>query len=724
VRDELISRPLLVALIGLALGCSITFGDWPFCGVLVLLALMRDLRSTLWFLAAFLVGWFLRPPLPSGFFEPVEFGVTVEVCSVPERVGEKYFAMGCVGANRYQLRFDRAGVVRGDTAAVKGVLRPLSESAGYGRGAKGQIVVEEWRAISDGAWWWQIGFMGAESFRATINRSFSPQSATLVRGVCMNQTDGLENDDWQRYRELGIVHLLSASGFHAAVVVGVFLGAFGVIPVDRRIRILLACLATALFAIAAGFEPPIVRALIMTSVLLPAYALMREPDGLSSVGLAGCLSLLFDPAAIVDLGFLLSMACTMALVAVLPSRWREVPRWKLWVYPSLVATAASWPIVGFVFGEVSLLGLLGNIVFVPLVGLIVVLALSGWVISLAVPPVGAVVLGGVDHLVLMTNDCARILSGFPGGVVTLPPYSFWGLGCLIFALVAVWRGGRWRVWILGFCAVGFVADAWSHQLKDQVSFLSVGQGDAVFIVKQGTTLLVDTGTRNRYVDAGLRVVWPELRRRGVRHLDAVILTHYDIDHFGGFESIANRILVHRVFVGGRLKELDFKRYIAESGVNPKLMEVLDRSETLRIGDLEMLVRPGGEVDDNDSSPFLTLEFGNERVVLTGDASVSQESMWSDQEVKTAFILKAGHHGSRTSSSAEWLKKMSPKFFVVSCGRNNVIGHPDPEVLSRVEALGATVLRTDRDGSVTFAWRDDRLVLAREEFFPNVKFFQR
>jgi competence protein ComEC len=258
-------------------------------------------------------------------------------------------------------------------------------------------------------------------------------------------------------------------------------------------------------------------------------------------------------------------------------------------------------------------------------------------------------------------------------------------------------------WILGFgFAVVLGLDLWSHRVVERVDFLQVGQGDSTLIVQAGTSVLIDAGPKNEFLDAGERLIWPALWRRGVRHLDAVVITHFDRDHYGGLESVLKRTPIDRLILVRPFGLSDAeKSYYTSLGFRQDQLEVILDSESLTIGSVELDVTPGLGGDDNLGSPYIAVAVFGEVFGFSGDAPSSLEARWMQDRVPFATILKAGHHGSSDSTSAPWLSYHQPKYVVVSCGRNNIWGHPDASVVARSEAIGARILRTDWDGIVSF-----------------------
>ncbi|MFM9871932.1 MAG: ComEC/Rec2 family competence protein [Fimbriimonadaceae bacterium] len=441
MREQLIHRPLVAILLGLVCGLSWTFGYWPLLAVPGLLLAVREVRFSIFVLVAFGIGFLMRPPEPAGFFEAYDFGGTAQIISVPDHFASGSSAQIEIQGTRYRMAYKEVpGVTRGDMVRVRGVLGPLSEASGYGAGAKGVLRAETVEKVREGPIWWHWGESVASSFRESVVSELSEPSAALVRGVCFNQTDGLMLEDWESFRRFGIVHILSASGFHVVVVAGMLLGLFSLFPIPRMWQLGFVLVVLSLFAIAAGLKPPILRAVLMTAVVLPAYAFRREGDGISAVAFAGAMNLLLNPVVLVDLGFHLSMMTTLGLVMAISRR-----RWESWnwlqrlIYPSLIASAASFPIVGMVFGEVSLIGLIGNTLVTPLVAILVVVSLVAWLSSVLVPPVGHLLWMPIDLLARLIRGIVDIGAGLPGSLVVIPAYSMIGVVCLYGILLVAWR---------------------------------------------------------------------------------------------------------------------------------------------------------------------------------------------------------------------------------------------------------------------------------------------
>lgn len=254
---------------------------------------------------------------------------------------------------------------------------------------------------------------------------------------------------------------------------------------------------------------------------------------------------------------------------------------------------------------------------------------------------------------------------------------------------------------------GWVASGWAARVPDRITFLQVGQGDCALVQTSGWSVLVDAAPKTDTFDAGERLAFPELRRLGVRTLDIVILTHPDIDHYGGIQALSGHLPIGRILVSEA-----FERYptlLARIGrIAPT--SVVRRDCVMTLGSTHFELLASTSENDNDSSLAVGLHASGLSAVLTGDLTREGERSLLPRLGWSAYVLKAGHHGSASSTSTEWLGKMRPRWVIVSCGRWNPYSHPSKATLARIKRSGSQLLRTDRDGSITFEFQPKGWVL--------------
>lgn len=254
--------------------------------------------------------------------------------------------------------------------------------------------------------------------------------------------------------------------------------------------------------------------------------------------------------------------------------------------------------------------------------------------------------------------------------------------------------------------VGIGYERFAPDPPDRLVFLSVGQGDCALIQSAGMNVLIDAGPATEYLDSGEALVVPELRRLRVETIDLVLLSHPDRDHIGGLVGLSKHFRIGMVCSPKRFASSDELRATLR-GVGIRLDQVawLGGRRTFSVGrfTVSILAPPDlGASSDNDGSMFVRIEHGKSKAVLSGDAGMEAEERMAGLAMEwQADVLKAGHHGSRTSTGLAWLAATRPRFAVISCGVGNRHGHPHAQTVANLRHARATILRTDLQGSLEF-----------------------
>jgi len=382
---------------------------------------------------------------------------------------------------------------------------------------------------------------------------------------------------------------------------------------------------------------------------------------------------------------------------------------------SLVASLGTVPIGAASFGKVSVIGLLANIIVVPASGISVVLGLVHLLAGTVSESLAATYASANWFILHWTLEIARVAGNLPFAFVETLTFKAGYTVPYYLALLIVFGsiGGAWgrRLGILLFgllvvsLSVPLLSAPFSQDLL-RVSFIDVGQGDAILAeFPDGKTMLVDAGPRTGEYDAGEQVVVPFLKRRGIRKLDLLIVTHPHDDHAGGVPAIAKSFDVgctvgvatsNDTLPGGTaIREFQGARvYVLAPGAQG--------------GGLRPM--PGRWSRVNNTSIVLRVLFGRVAFLLPGDAEHPVEDALCRRygDFLRSEVLKVGHHGSSTSSGEEFLALVRPRHAVISVGVLNSFDQPSGEVLERLERSGSTVSRTDEDGAVIFETNGDQV----------------
>ncbi|MBS1709075.1 MAG: MBL fold metallo-hydrolase [Armatimonadetes bacterium] len=252
--------------------------------------------------------------------------------------------------------------------------------------------------------------------------------------------------------------------------------------------------------------------------------------------------------------------------------------------------------------------------------------------------------------------------------------------------------------------VGAGMEVSRRHIVPHLSFLAVGQGDCTVLQDGGQVMVVDVGGKTEHMDAGERLVVPELRRLAVDRIDLLVLTHPDADHVGGLSAVASHFRIGAVAVPAHFQgDTTMLGWLRGAGIDPGIVHWVKEKTDLQVGlaSVCLWTAPAAIAGtDNDGSMVTRIRQGRGSVILTGDASSAVEAWLAKQPGWEAQILKAGHHGSRFSASTEWLKHVHPVYTVFSAGRTNTYGHPSLDALERASRQGR-IWRTDRQGTLTF-----------------------
>jgi competence protein ComEC len=496
----------------------------------------------------------------------------------------------------------------------------------------------------------------------------------------------------------------------------------------------------------AGPAPSVGRAVTAAVIFLAARVADHRGPPLNALAVAALFAVAASPATSLDPGFILSFGATLGILLgttlvrgtprdvrarLLKRSLRSVRRAVIAVFAATVcAELALAPIGAALFGRVTFAGLLLNFAAIPLM---TVVQISGAAV-LVVPGFWPVMQGWAvwcAHAAASALvDSARLVEIAPWLSTPVRPPS-WQILVVYYAAVLslLWRPVR-RYAVAGVAASAALMMAGPAALaRDSVRtspyplrvvVLDVGQGDATLVsLPGGHALLVDAGGVAAYAsappddgeapgfDLGERVVVPALRALAVPHLDALVLTHGDPDHILGAPGVLRALTVRSMWEGVPVPShagLRTLRNMADrAGAIWRTVQAGDRDQ---FGEVELRIQhpplPQWERQRirNEDSIVLELRLRTVSIVLAGDIGREGErAILSRLEPGRLTVLKAGHHGSATSSTPELLAALDPAAVIFSAGRDNRFGHPHPAVVTRFEAIGAAIFRTDRDGAV-------------------------
>ncbi len=554
--------------------------------------------------------------------------------------------------------------------------------------------------------------------KTAIDRHFG-SDAGLVRAMLIADTKDLDPQVRDRYADAGIVHMLSISGLHVAIVSGAMLMVLQASRLPVTAARWAGLLLVALYVLVIGAPPPAVRSAVMIGAQTVSFALQRNTSPWAALAWGGAVPLLYQPRTAVDLGWQLSVSGFAALIAgraaaerVLPATldgWRRKIASELVV--SVVASFATAPLVAWHFGRVSLIAPLSNVAAGPVIAvlqptLFLGLAIAWW------PAAASLVAAASVPMVRAFDFIAYAGASLPLATLHAAPSLLTavalGVAC-VAALAACVRHYWARPVLAALAAVATAAFAPAPSSGElEVHMIDVGQGDAVAVrTPRGRWVLVDAGRGDAKRDAGRTTIVPYLRARGGA-LALLVVTHPDADHVGGAATVLKTMrppsMIEPAYTSATetyLRALTTARAFGVGWRRARAGDVIDvDGVTLRVLAPDS-AWTAAQSNPNSACVVVRLEYRGATMLLTGDADLAEERwmLARTPALLRADLLKVAHHGSHTGTSEEFLEAVAPRGALVSVAARNVYGHPAPDVMRRLTQHGATVLRTDQLGSI-------------------------
>lgn len=588
------------------------------------------------------------------------------------------------------------------------------------------------------------------------------KNAGSLSAMVLGDKRGLDEEIKELYQENSISHLLSISGLHISLLGGAVFLFLRRLKVSFRFPLITSSIILIIYGAFTGFSVSTSRAIVMMSVLFISFVIGKSYDLPSGLALAALILIVMNHRVIYQSGFLLSFFAVIGIFYIMPEllyifkvdiyHKRGIIKGLHLLLASIISSIsillATLPIVLNNFYEVSLTGILLNIIVIPLMSLVVITGLLGGFVALVSEILGSFILGITHYILnLYTLFCRlgdrltflRLIIGKPDKWQIVLYYL---ILVIVFYLLALKRrenkleslknnlpegyNTSKRIVVTGLMTfTSFLIIAYKPR-EFSINMLDIGQGDC-FVVNDGNNdiYISDCGSTT-VQNVGKTRLLPFLKSKGWGKVDTIFISHMDKDHVNGVNDLLKcaEITIGRIIISAsyksdklncaeleELKELakmrDIKLFYMKKGD-----EIVGKDISFRC------IYPTGEEDikdQNEASIVMRMDYKGLSMLFTGDIAGSTEEKiieGSDEDILDCDILKVCHHGSKNSSTDDFLKKVSPKLYLISCGLMNRYGHPHRDALSRMTEEGGRILRTDHMGGTQIKLADGKFIITK------------
>ncbi|WP_019138397.1 DNA internalization-related competence protein ComEC/Rec2 [Peptoniphilus timonensis] len=575
--------------------------------------------------------------------------------------------------------------------------------------------IKNYKVLSEASGIYKFTNIFKDRAKYFFNKNLNDRNAGLLESLVLGDKSLVDSAERDRFNSLGISHLLAVSGLHIGVIAFLIEFFFKNTIKNKKITDFCVTVILFLYIMAIGFSISAVRAFLFFFLYKGNIYLQRDLEIKDIFFLSLSLILFINPMAIYSISLLLSYGAIFGLVFVYPSLSSKFSS-SGFVAKSFLVTLSVlisvFPLINYYFSGFSLFVFIANLIIVPIYSIIISFAfvMGLGIFSGIIGKILNILMNasyGLESLIISKGSIFLSLKAFKFDyiflyylllILIINRHKFDEIIKLNLKIIEIYS--FFAFIILGF---GIFIDLNTFE----ISQLYVDQGDGAIISYAGKNYLIDTGGARYKNNIAEKYLFPSLNWRGVSNIDGIFISHFDEDHAGNLEKVLRNYKVKNVFINHLPENKEILKNIKDYS-NLVLLEKGDKLKLFKDTSLEVLLDNKDREDENNKSMVLLLNHKGFKALFPGDISAETE-----KEIKTKVdLLKVAHHGSKTSTSDEFLENIQPKFAVISAAYNNSYGHPHKESLDNLENHDIIYYVTSRDGEVDFKILKDRLKIEK------------
>ena len=546
--------------------------------------------------------------------------------------------------------------------------------------------------------------------KSKLREKLKKENSELAISLIVGDRSHISSEVEDNFKKANLMHMLAISGAHFSYVILIATFISNRLQ-HKRLGQLIQIIAIIFFMNLTGNTASVVRAGIMSILLIGSSICKRQNDSLNNIAISAIIQIINNPYIIFDSGFMLSYAGVLGII-LFYKRISEHIQFKS-IALTISANIFIIPIMIYNFHTISGSFIISNICASWLLGIIIILEF----ISLCIPIKLLYMI--LDLLIMMLRKIAEICANIPFAQMYVPRYAIFFV--IVIYILIFCRKLKCRKYVYSFLTIGasillIVNFTDVYQDRTRINFIDVGQGDSCLIRYKGTNIMIDSGgslSKNKDgkpYDIGENVLNNYLLNRGITRLDYIMASHFDEDHSQGFVFLLKNMKVKNVIISEQYKTSSIYEQFKQICKKQNIQIIYVRSgDEIRIKDLAFkILHPKSKANQISENPLnnnaivCMVKYKNRRILFTGDI----EKVAENERVKEytnglkADILKVGHHGSKTSTTKEFLDLINPSVALIGVGQNNKFGHPNEDVIKRLEEKNIQIYRTDEMGEIS------------------------
>lgn len=546
--------------------------------------------------------------------------------------------------------------------------------------------------------------------KSKLREKLKKENSELAISLIVGDRSHISSEVEDNFKKANLMHMLAISGAHFSYVILIATFISNRFQ-HKRLGQLIQIIAIIFFMNLTGNTASVVRAGIMSILLIGSSICKRQNDSLNNIAISAIIQIINNPYIIFDSGFMLSYSGVLGII-LFYKKISEHIHFKS-IALTISANIFIIPIMIYNFHTISGSFIISNICASWLLGIIIILEF----ISLCIPIKLLYMI--LDLLIMMLRKIAEICANIPFAQMYVPRYAIFFV--IVIYILIFCRKLKCKKYVYSFLTIGasillIVNFTDVYQDRMRINFIDVGQGDSCLIRYKGTNIMIDSGgslSKNKdgkSYDIGENVLNNYLLNRGITRLDYIMASHFDEDHIQGFIFLLKNMKVKNVIISEQYKTSSIYEQFKQICKKQNIQIIYVKSgDEIRIKDLAFkILHPKSKENQISENPLnnnaivCMVKYKNRRILFTGDIEKVAENEMVKEYTNglKADILKVGHHGSKTSTTKEFLDLINPSVALIGVGQNNKFGHPNEDVIKRLEEKNIQIYRTDEMGEIS------------------------